>query len=137
MIKSQMQKLRTLIVFLIVGICYFSFSAAAYAQSICPTGEFENLCKLRLDSASDIVSSVVTILLVLASLLSVLFLIWSSIRWITSGGEKGKVDEARKGIVASIVGLILAFVAFFILSIVTYLFTGASITDFTIPTIVP
>jgi hypothetical protein len=137
MIKADMHKFSSLISFLVAGITYFTLSGAAYAQSICPQGQFANLCKLKLDNASSIVSSIVTILLVVAILLSLFFLIWGAIRWITSGGDKGKLDGARTAIIAAIVGLILAFLAFFILNVLTFLFTGKGLTSFTIPTIVP
>jgi hypothetical protein len=132
-----MQKFTSLISFVVAGITYFSLSGAVHAQSICPQGQFINLCKLKLDNASTIVSSVATILLIIAILLSLFFLIWGAIRWITSGGDKGKLDGARTAITAAIVGLILAFLAFFILSVLTFLFTGKGLTSFTIPTIVP
>lgn len=131
------QKLPALISFVTTGITYFFVSGTVHAQSICPKGQFANLCKLRLDNASSIVSSIVTILLVIAIILSLFFLIWGAIRWITSGGDKGKLDGARTAITASIVGLILAFLAYFVLNVLTYLFTGEGLTSFDIPTLVP
>lgn len=132
-----MRKLFSAFSFFVAGGLYFAFASVISAQSICPTGQFENLCKLKIEDDTPIFSNVITILLAVAVLFALIFLIWGSIRWVTSGGDKGKVDEARKAVVASIIGLILAFSAFFILSIVTFLFTGHSITTFVLPTIVP
>ena len=53
---------------------------------------------------------------------------------VTSGGDKGKVDEARKTVIAAIVGLIIAFLAFFILSVVLSFF-GLSLTNLVLPKI--
>lgn len=131
-----MKKFSSLVSIVSASIVYLSASPAVYAQSLCPTGQFSNLCKLSLNNSSTLVGSIVTILLVLAVILALLFLLWGSIRWIMSGGDKGKVDEARKTIIASIVGLILAFLAYFILNVILFLFTGQTATTFTIPTLV-
>lgn len=135
--KGVIRNLFSFLSILAIGIFYFSLSSAVHAQSICPQGQFANLCKLKIDNASSIVSSITTILLVIAIVLALFFLIWGAIRWITSGGDKGKLDGARTAIVAAVVGLILAFLAFFILNVLTFLFTGKGLSSFTIPTIVP
>lgn len=135
----SMRKFSSGIALFVTGTAYFVLSGHTFAQSICPPAgsQFANLCKLKLDNASSIVSSIVTLLLILAIVLALIFLIWGAIRWITSGGDKGKLDGARTAITASIVGLILAFLAYFILNVLTFLFTGKGLTAFEIPTIVP
>ena len=124
----------------VTGVLLGLFSpTTAYAASgsICPEGDFSPLCDLKLDNTGSIVGDVVTIMLIIATLLSLFFFIYGSIRWITSGGDKGKLESARGTLIASIVGLILAFLAYFILNILTYVFTGKAISDFTIPRLIP
>lgn len=79
-------------------------------------------------------------MLVLAVMLAVGFLIYGGIKWIMSGGDKGKVDAARGTVTAAIIGLIIAFLAFFIISVVSYLFgvkgDGTNGTNFTLPKLV-
>lgn len=138
MIKAQMQKLSSIIAFFVAGSSFFALSAPVQAaNTICPQNDFKVLCNLRLENNPNLFGNVVTILLVIAVILSILFLIWGAIRWITSGGDKAKVDGARQAILAAIVGLIIAFLAFFILNVMTFLFTGKSMTNFSLPTIVP
>lgn len=139
MIEAQMKKVSSVIAIVAAAFSYFSLSSFAYAQSICPPkgSQFENLCDLKLDKSGDLVGRIVTILLIVAVILSLIFLIWGAIRWITSGGDKGKLDGARQAILAAIVGLILAFLAYAILNIVLLIFTGKAATTFTIPTLVP
>jgi len=50
----------------------------------------------------------------------------------TSGGDKAKVESARGTIIAAIVGLVIAFLAFFILSLALSFF-GLSLTNLTLP----
>jgi len=135
MMKSQMKKVSSLIGFVVAIATYLSLSSMSYAQSICPNGQFANLCKLSLNNSGSVVGNIVTILLIVAVILALFFLIWGAIRWITSGGDKGKLDGARQAITASIVGLILAFLAYAILNIILLLFTGKTATSFTIPTL--
>lgn len=97
---------------------------------------FGDLCDLNADSIGTVVSTVVTVLLIAAVIIALFFLIWGGIRWITSGGDKGKVDEARKHIVAAIIGLIVAFLAYFILQLVLGFF-GLRLGDLRLPTITP
>lgn len=85
-------------------------------------GGFGDLCNYNASNLGQIVSTAVVILLVIAVIISLFFLIWGGIRWITSGGDKAKVAEARSHIIAAIVGLVIAFLAFFILTIVLNLF---------------
>lgn len=122
---------------LLTGIVFLAAAKDVSAQSICPPGNFANLCKLKLENSATIVGSIVTILLILAIILAIIFLIWGGIRWISSGGDKGKVEAARNNITAAIVGLIIALSAFFILNAVTYIVTGQTFSTFTIPTLVP
>ncbi len=56
-----------------------------------------------------------TTLLIIVVIAALIFLIWGGIAWITSQGDKGKVEAARKRILFSIIGLIVAFASFFII----------------------
>jgi hypothetical protein len=138
MMEARMKKLLSFFSVIAATVSYFSLAASAYAAtSLCPTGQFANLCNLKLNSSSPIVGRIITILLIVAIVLALFFLIWGSIRWIMSGGDKSKLESARGTIVAALVGLILAFLAFFFLNVITFLFTKNTITNFNIPTIVP
>ena len=43
----------------------------------------------------------------IATLLVFLYLIWGAISWISSGGDKGKVEQARNRITQAVIGLIV------------------------------
>ena len=106
------------------------------AQSICPRGgQFSNLCNLKPSNAGNIVGAVVQVLLIIAVISSLFFLVWGGVRWITSGGDKGQIAQARATIIAAIVGLIIALLAFFILNIVLTVITGQGLTTLSIPTL--
>lgn len=71
---------------------------------------------------SNIVKFGITSLLILALLLSLFFLIWGGITWIMSGGDKAGVEAARNKIIYAIVGLVLVFLSFFIISVIGQMF---------------
>ena len=129
---------KVLSLFATIAICFSLFLTTAgtvSAQKICPTGNFANLCNLKAESSGKIIGNVVQIMLIIAIVLALLFFIYGGIRWISSGGDKGKVDQARGTLTAAVVGLVIALLAFFILNIVTFVVTGKSFTTFTIPTL--
>jgi hypothetical protein len=80
------------------------------------------LCKLNTSGTGGLVRNVIIAALVIAAVISLFFLIFGGIKWILSGGDKGKVTEARGTIVAALVGLIITFLAYFLLSLVLGLF---------------
>jgi len=105
--------------------------------TVCPKDvKFAPLCNLQLGNFSGIVSGILTILLIIAIIIAVFFLIYGGIRWITSGGDKQAVESARNHIVAAIIGLIIALLAFFIINIVLGLLGLGSLSTFTLPTLV-
>lgn len=71
----------------------------------------------------------------LAILAALVYLIWGGINWILSGGDKEKVDAARKRIVAAIVGLILVALAVAILNFVLVLLGFCGLFNFQLPTL--
>lgn len=60
--------------------------------------------------------AIITYLLIGATLLALLFLIFGGIKWIISGGDKTAVEGARKMITYAIIGLVIAFLSFFIIN---------------------
>lgn len=62
------------------------------------------------------------ILLIACIALSLIYLVIGALNWITSGGDKTKLEAARKKITWAIIGLIIALLAFFIVSLLGYIF---------------
>lgn len=78
------------------------------------------------------ISWFVTIILIIAGLLFFFMLVIGGIRWITSGGDKGSTESARNQITAALIGLIIVFAAWAIVSLLGNAF-GIEIFNFTIP----
>jgi len=120
---------------LLTGLVVFLQVQIVHAD-LCAPG-FENLCKLKVEESggNTIVGKIVTFLFIIAIVLALIYLIYGGIKYITSGGDKTKVDSARSHIIAAIVGLILAFLAYFIINIIGYMF-GINISNLKIPQLV-
>lgn len=99
---------------------------------------FGNLCGIGATGVGPLISSIITILFIVAVLLALGFLVYGGIKWITSGGDKGKVEAARGTIVAALVGLVLVFLSYFIINLVAGFFGIGSLSSgstFTLPTL--
>ncbi len=66
-----------------------------------------------------LIVTAVNIALIIAALLTFLFLIWGGIQWITSGGDKAAYEAARNRITAALVGLAIVAAAYIITRVIT------------------
>lgn len=70
-----------------------------------------------LSENSGVIGWIITLLLIAASLIALAFIIYGGILWTTSGGDKTKIESARKTIIFAVIGLVLCFLSFFIIGI--------------------
>jgi hypothetical protein len=73
------------------------------------------------DNIGNLITSVLTIVMVVAILLVLLYLIMGGIEWITSGGDKGKTESARNKITSAIIGIIILAAAYALTQLVAYI----------------
>ena len=106
----------------------------AFAQNVnpCPTGLSGNVCSLSANDFGMVVGKIIQVIVIIAVVIAVIFLIWGGIKWIISGGDKAKVESARSTIIGGIIGLVLVFLAYFIVSVVANLF-GVDIANLELP----
>lgn len=62
--------------------------------------------------------AVLNVVMLLAAILVFAYLIFGGIQWITSGGDKGKAEEARNKITAAIIGLIIVAASYAVINLV-------------------
>ena len=77
------------------------------------------------DSGADLPSiakTVVNTMLFIVGILAVIMIIFSGIRYITAHGDKGQVESAKNTLIYSIVGLVIAIIAYALVTWVTGLF---------------
>lgn len=93
---------------------------------------WNSLCNINKDNLPGVIGTIIIVLFIGAALVALFFLIWGGIKWIMSGGDKGKVETARSTIIAALIGLVITFLAFFLLSFILSIF-GLSINNLVIP----
>lgn len=99
----------------------------------CPAGtQFSTLCNLNF--TGGVVGALITVAFIVAALIALGFLIFGGIKWITSGGDKAGVEGARNTIVAALVGLVIVFLAYFLIRLI-FTFFGLTFDNFAIPNI--
>ena len=101
----------------------FPASASGGEIKTCPSiPVFDQLCNLNANTITTAIPNFLSILLVLAVILAIIFLVWGGVKWIMAGGDKAAIESARAMIIGAIVGLILAFAAFFIFNLLLFFF---------------
>jgi hypothetical protein len=123
-------------------VTLFSLIPIAYAQTnanpCISLGPFSTLCNLGSDQFGFVVSTIITIILILTVIISVFYFMYGGIKWILSRGDKEKIEEAKNQIIASLAGLIMVFLAFFVINIVFgFFFPGKSLKDLSLPSLGP
>lgn len=72
----------------------------------------------RITSLQQIIANVLRLVFIIATVAVLIYLIWGAFQWITSGGDKEAVGNARKRITAALVGLAILALAFLIVFVV-------------------
>lgn len=70
------------------------------------------------DTAQKIIQAGISLLLIVAILFGLFYLIQGGIQWISSTGDKQRIDQARLRITYAVIGLIIVLLGFFIVSFV-------------------
>lgn len=125
---------------------FFSFAAPVAATSHTPTptpvitgtlikcpDQFNALCNLSTGNTGALVGQIINFAFLVAILIALAFLIYGGVKWITSGGDKADVEGARNHVIASVVGLIVVFLSYFIINLVVQFFTGKPLTELEFP----
>lgn len=124
------------------GFVFLASAAPAFAQvKLCPDGspQFGGLCTLAQAPEATfarLVSLIIQLALMIAAIIAVIFLIWGGIRWIISGGDKAGVESARNTIIAAIIGLVIVFLSFILITVIGQIF-GLTLFSLTIPRLTP
>lgn len=67
---------------------------------------------------TDIIATVVNIISIVVGVIAVIMIIWGGLKYITSGGESGKITSAKNTIIYALIGLVVVALAQFIVRFV-------------------
>ncbi len=92
-------------------------------------GSFQNAVNI---TPSSLIRAVVIGILAIAALVFFIMLLVGGVKYILSGGDKGKTESARGQITAALIGLVIVFAAWAILQLMAA-FIGVDLNSFQIP----
>ncbi len=104
----------------------FNLVKTVLAASDIPLGNLEGTGKYQTGLMSvtikskigELLSDVITVLTVVGGLAFIIYFVVGALKWITAGGDKGKMTEAQSGMTQAAVGLIAIVASYFIAGIV-------------------
>lgn len=76
----------------------------------------------------SVLTTVLSFVMGIAALAVFMYLIWGGIQWITSGGEKGKTEEARNKITSAVIGLVVLAASYALLMLLLRILGFESLT---------
>jgi len=112
---------------------FLSLAPSAFAQPVnaCPLDQFSALCGFGF--SGNFIQAIITILFIIAIIIALIYLIWGGIKWIMSGGDKQALQTAREHVIAAIIGLVVVFLAYFIVTFVLTVFGLGTGFNWTLP----
>lgn len=81
-----------------------------FGQIVPPQGAPTNL--------GTFIGGAIRIFIIVAGIFLLIYMLWGAFDWITSGGEKEKLDKARNKITNAVIGMILVVVALALFSLI-------------------
>lgn len=82
---------------------------------------------------NTLIQNVIQFVFAIAGLVVLGFIVFAGFKFITSGGDAGKKEEAQKQIVAAVIGLLIIVFSFFIVQLVFNLLGIGSVRDIQLP----
>ena len=86
-------------------------------------------------SVGSIITFLVAFIIIIATLAALLYIVIGALQWITSGGDKQRVADARNHIIAAVIGLIVIALSFVIINVIITALGLGQLTDLHIPTL--
>ena len=104
---------------LVLSTASLSGSASAQVSEGINTATTSEMKGKSIDGDKGLIKTVVNVLLWAVGILSVIMIIFSGLRYITSAGDASKTKSAQSTLTYSVVGLIVAIMAYAIVNMVT------------------
>lgn len=102
----------------VLSTASLSGSASAQVSEGINTATTSEMKGKSIDGDKGLIKTVVNVLLWAVGILSVIMIIFSGLRYITSAGDASKTKSAQSTLIYSVVGLIVAIMAYAIVNMV-------------------
>lgn len=71
-----------------------------------------------LNTLETFISNMIGVITVMAGILFIAYFIYGAMKWITGGGDAGKIQKARDQMVQGVIGLVIVIMAYSLIGIV-------------------
>jgi hypothetical protein len=118
------QRLQTVMIALGLMLGVGSFVAApasaisVFGDEACPADSTSKVCAAKGETVAGPVQTVISILLFAVGVVSVIMIIVGGLRYVISNGDAGRIKSAKDTVLYSVVGLVVALLAFTIVNFV-------------------
>jgi hypothetical protein len=75
-----------------------------------------------INTVAKVVANGLTLLLIITTILTLIYLLLGGLAWIQSGGDKQKLTQARARLTYAIIGLVVALGSFFLINVIGFVF---------------
>lgn len=120
-----MEKRKIVLSFLIVFSFLFAIGCNAHAEGLVPASPNEvagcksdNCGDYQLSDFEQILFLVADFILGITGALMLLMFVYGGFTWLTSAGNKERVEKGRQAIVAAVIGLVIVFSSYLIIEFV-------------------
>jgi len=135
--KGIMKKILNLLIVTFFSLVVFNGTTSpAAAATLTPAPAAAANASLKVtpgvgyvDNLGSVITTAINLIFIVAVILAFGFLIFGGIQWITSGGDKGKTEEARNKITAAVVGLLILGASWAIINFTLSILGLGSFTD--------
>jgi len=101
------------------GLCTGTNAAAGEGGNVCTAGGENN------DDLKALAAKIVNLISLLVGIVAIIMIIYGGFRYITSGGDSGRVGNAKNTLIYAIIGLIIVALSQFIVHYVLTASTNA------------
>lgn len=131
----MIQKIRTTLLSLVAVMAFAAAPALVVTSAYAQPNVTDSLCSganltingstdcaaeegVATDKVNSIITNVINIFSAVVGIAAVLMIIYGGFRYITSGGDSGKVSSAKNTIIYAVIGLVIVALAQFIVKFV-------------------
>ncbi len=110
--------------FLAIGLAsasYLGLPLGAFAQGTTDIN-VPQPPQVKITDIGKLIGNIVSLFMIVAALMTFVFLIWGGVEWIMSGGEKAGTEAARNRITNAFIGLFVVFAAWAIIKVIETFF---------------
>lgn len=119
---SKLMQFKTAFVFATLAVLFFSF--AGYALAIDTGLEYGTYTGLGTEDLRVTIMKIVRIALGFVGVIAIIIILYGGFTWMTSAGNPEKIDKAKKILQSAVIGLVIIFLAFAIVSFIIGVLEG-------------